>query len=301
MKAIVFDRYGGADELHLAELAEPRAGEGELKIAVSGASINPIDWKIRSGARKDAFPVRFPAVPGRDVSGTVVEVGKGVTRFAVGDRVLGLVWNSYADFVVAKQDAFAPLPAGLDPIDAAAIPLAGLTGVQLVEEHARVEHDEIVLITGALGAVGRFALHAARSRGARVIAGVRRKQLAEAQQLGAMSVVALDDEAALDSLPALDAICDTVGGETLQKLVRKVKSGGSIASTLSVPRDAHRRDIDTIHMMTHGDAARLEACAKAVAAGELRLPIEKRFPLAQAAQAQAMAEAGGVGKIVLVI
>jgi len=301
MKAIVIDEYGDASKLHLADVAEPKPGADEVKIEVAAASINPIDWKLRSGAYQGHMKLVFPHIPGRDASGVVVQVGAGVSQFKLGDRVLGLVWSSYAQFVVAPSAAWAHLPARADLSDAAAIPLAALTGVQLIEEAADVTAGQLVLITGAVGAVGRFAVHAARARGAQVIVGVRRKQLAEAQRLGASSVVALDDESSIDSLPALDVIADTVGGTTLDGLVRKVKRGGMIASTIAEPKSAKSRDIATRHMQAHPDSARLEACAKAIAAGELQLPIERRFPLSEAAHAQALAEAGGVGKVLLIV
>src|SRR5207249_2786658 len=133
---------------------------------VAGASINPIDWKLRTGAYQKYMPLELPAVLGRDVSGTVVAVGPGVTGFPVGARVLGLVNGGYAEIVVAPVEAWAPVPAKLDLADAGALPLVVLTGTQLAEDAAGVREGEVLLVTGATGGVGRAAVFAAQARGA---------------------------------------------------------------------------------------------------------------------------------------
>ena len=133
MKAMVLKAYGGVEQLELRDLPEPKPGPGEVRVKVAAASVNPIDWKLRSGAAKAMMPLEFPAVLGRDVSGEVVEVAAGVTALKVGDKVLGLVLNGYAEQVTASAVGFARLPAGLDLRDAAALPLVLLTGAQLIE------------------------------------------------------------------------------------------------------------------------------------------------------------------------
>src|SRR4051812_24125825 len=155
MKAIVLPTYGEADRLELRDLPEPQPGANQLAVRVAGASINPIDWKLRSGHYQKFMPLELPAVLGRDVAGTVLSVGSGVTGFTVGARVLGLVWRGYAEIVVAPIDAWAPVPANLDLTDAAALPLVVLTGAQLAEEAIDARAGEVVLVTGATGGVGR--------------------------------------------------------------------------------------------------------------------------------------------------
>lgn len=226
MRAVLLTDYGDVDKLELRDVPEPKAGPGELKVRVAGASVNPIDWKLRSGAAKGRMPLTLPAILGRDASGEVVEVGAQGTAFRVGDRVLGLVMGAYAEYVVAKDEAWAPLPASMDIVDAAAIPLVALTGSQLIEDAVRPNSGDVVLVTGAVGGVGHAAVFTAKTRGARVWAGVRRTQKEEAGKLGVDGVVALDDDGDLDRLPKLDAIADTVGGPTTQKLLGKVKPGG---------------------------------------------------------------------------
>jgi len=158
---------------------------------------------------------------------------------------------------------------------------------------------EVVLVTGAVGGVGRAAVYAANARGAKVWAGVRRDQLAEASALGADGVVALDDPAAVRRLPMLDGIADTVGGETLGGLLGSVKRGGTIASVVGEPAGAAARGLVGRAMWTHPDATRLEALANAVAEGELVIPIQRRLPLADAREAQWLAEQHAGGKILL--
>ncbi len=301
MKAIVLNEYGDSNKLTPQDIAEPKPGPGEIKVKVAAAGLNPIDWKLRSGILKAFLPIQFPMVLGSDVSGEVAELGSGVTQFKVGDKVTGMVQHGYAEFAVAPATQFALVPAGLDLRDAAAIPVAGLTGAQLIEETANVQSGHTVLITGAVGAVGRFAVYAAKARGARVIAGVRKTQLADAHKLGASSVVALDDDAAIAALPMLDAVADTIGGPTLAKVTSKVKNGGVVASTVGPPPGDSTRAVIGKGMQTRADGKRLAGLAKALVNGEVLLPIAKRFPLDQAAQAHQFAEHGGVGKVLLTL
>jgi NADPH:quinone reductase-like Zn-dependent oxidoreductase len=177
--------------------------------------------------------------------------------------------------------------------------LAALTGAQLVEEAANVQREQTVLVTGAVGAVGRAAVYAAKARGARVIAGVRQQQRAEAETLGGTAVVALDVDAELANLPMLDAVADTVGGSTLAKVLGKVRNGGVVASTVGPPPGDKERGVIGKGMQTHVDSKRLASLSEALSAGKFRLPIAKRLPLAEAASAQRLAEAGGISKVLL--
>src|ERR1700677_737397 len=194
MKAAVLVGYGGVDQLELRGVSEPKVGPGQVKVRVIATSINPIDWKLREGAKRPGMSLELPAILGRDASGEVVEVGPGVTRFRVGARVTGLVWGAYGERVVADEGAWAEVPESLDLADAAAIPLVTLTGAELVGEGVRPRAGDTVLVTGALGSVGRVAVFVAKSRGVKVWAGVRRTQKDAAVALGVDGVVALEDE-----------------------------------------------------------------------------------------------------------
>jgi len=299
MRAVLLTGYGGVDQLELRDdVPEPVAGPGELKVRVAATSVNPVDWKIRSGANRMRAGRTFPTILGRDASGEVVAVGEGVDNFKVGDKVLGLVDGAYAEYVVAKQEAWAPVPASMVVVDAAALPLVTLTGSELVDEAVQPRPGDVVLVTGAVGSVGRAAVFTARFRGAEVVAGVRRNQKDEAAKLN-VDVVALDDDAELAHLARLDAIADTVDGETLQKLLDKVKRGGAVGSVLGEPAGAKDRGLIARALVNHPDSNRLAALAQAVASRELVIPIAVRLPLEQVREAQTLSEKGAGGKIVL--
>jgi NADPH:quinone reductase-like Zn-dependent oxidoreductase len=300
MKAVVLTAYGDIDKLELREMPDPHAEPNAIVVRMAAASINPIDWKMRSGAAKGRFPVQFPGILGRDASGVVVKVGEGVMSFAVGDQVLGLVHAAYAELVTAPVASWAKIPNGLDLVDAGALPLALLTGAQLIEQAVNATEGELVLVTGAIGSVGRAAVYAAKTRGAKVWAGVRASHRAEAGGLGADGVVALDDEAELGKVPTFDAIADTVGGETMTKLFGKLKPGGTIGSVLGEPPGAQERGFVVHAFMTLPDSAMLARYAAAVASGKLSIPIARKLPLAEAGEAQKFAETKHpAGKVLL--
>jgi NADPH:quinone reductase-like Zn-dependent oxidoreductase len=166
MKAVVLTGYGGVDKLEVRDVVDPQAERGAIVVRMAGGSVNPIDWVIRSGAAKDRFPVRFPIILGRDVAGEVIEVGAEVKSFAIGDQVLGVVSQGYAERVAAPAEAWAKVPVGLDVVDAGALPLILATGAQLAEEAVRPAPGDVVLVTGAVGAWGaqRCTVRARRAR-----------------------------------------------------------------------------------------------------------------------------------------
>jgi NADPH:quinone reductase-like Zn-dependent oxidoreductase len=301
MQAIILSKYGDPNRLELRDWPEPEPGAGQIKVRVASAGLNPVDWKLRTGALQQMMPLELPAILGRDAAGEVVRVGAGVTAFKEGDHVLGLVNGGYAQYVVAAAEAWAKIPEGLTTKDAGALPLALLTGDQLAEATLGPSAGAglTVLVTGALGGVGRVAAWSIRQRGARVLVGVRSKQVDEAKSLNMDGVVALDDDAALAELPALDCVADTVGGETLERLLPKIKGNGTLGSALGEPKGAHGRGLMVSAILSHPDSARLALLAGAVAAGSLQIPIAKRFPLAEASAAHALAERGGIGKVLL--
>lgn len=301
MQAIVLSEYGDPNRLELRERPEPEPGAGQIKVRVASASLNPVDWKLRSGALEQVMPLELPAILGRDAAGEVVRVGAGVTEFKEGDHVLGLVNGAYAQYVVAATEAWAKIPEGLAPRDAGALPLALLTGDQLAEATLGPSAGSglTVLVTGALGSVGRVAAWGIRQRGARVFAGVRSEQLEEAKALNFDGVVALDDDSDIARLPELDCIADTVGGETIDKLVPKLKPSGTLGSVLGAPKSAKERGLMVTAIMAHPDGEHLGRLAAAVVSGSLAIPIAKRFPLAEAPAAHALAEEGGIGKVLL--
>lgn len=302
MKAVVLNGYGDVEHLELKEVEEPNPGPRQLKVKVSAASVNPVDWKIRRGEMRAMMPLHLPVILGRDVAGEVVAIGSEVTEFKVGDRVLGLVEHGYAEVVVASVDAFAKVPEEVELSQAAALPLVGLTGLQLIEEAVQVRAGERVLVTGAVGSVGRVAVFAAKRRGAQIVAGVRGRQREEAEQLDVDEIVALDDPEDIERLKPVDAIADTINGKAMAALLDrdKVRAGGVIGTVLSPPLGAAEQGLRVHTMLAHRDPDGLASIADAAASGELVIPIGRQFPLSQAPAAQHVAEAGGVGKVLLV-
>src|SRR5579862_8222895 len=239
MRAVVLHEYGGAEKLKFEDnVPDPQINGDTVLIAAAAASVNPIDWKLRSGMRRKDSPLSFPAILGRDVSGVVRAVGANVKHFKPGDRVLALSWATYAELVAVDDEEVTHLPDGVDPADAAAIPLVALTGDQLVRLATNVQKGQVVLVTGALGGVGRAAVHTAKKMGAQVIAGVRGKELDDARALGVSDVLAIDDDKAIEKFRLVDAIADTVGGEAAAKLIAKVKQNGSFGYTAVLPENA---------------------------------------------------------------
>jgi NADPH:quinone reductase-like Zn-dependent oxidoreductase len=299
MRAIVLTAYGDTSKLELVRLPRLNPGPNQVKVRMAGAGVNPIDWKLRSGVLHATTPLSFPAVVGREVSGEVVAIGPGVSEFALGARVMGLVSGGYAAFALGEAQDFAHVPVKMDLADAGALPLALLAGAQLVEEGLNPQAGDVVLVTGAVGSVGRTAVFAAKARGAKVWAGVRGRQRAAAEALGAHGVVALDKEAELDALPALDGIADTIGGETVTRLLAKLRPGGKVATVVGMPADGKNQGAAIKLVHAHGDSARLATLAQAVAEGQLVIPIALRIPLARAGEGQTHAEHQSAGKVVL--
>ena len=300
MKAVVLHEYGSAKNLKYEDFEDPKPGPGEVLVRVQAVSLNPIDWKMRSGAAKERFPVEFPAILGRDVAGIVRELGEGVQGFKEGDRVFALAHRTYAELCVVKATELAKIPEGLELTTAAAIPLVSVTGDQLMREGAKAQKDQTILLTGALGSVGRIALYAAKEIGAKVIAGVRKQQIEEALSLGAVAAIDLGDDKELAKLGSVDAVADTIGGETATKLIGKVRPGGNYGSVVGPPSNAALHPTVQVNgVVAHPDARTYIHYAEAIRDKKLVLPIDRMLPLAEAAEAQAAGEKGGVGKIIL--
>lgn len=302
MKAIRIYEYGGPEQLRFEEgVPEPQVTADTVLIEAAAASVNPIDWKVRSGARQKDFPLTLPAILGRDVSGIVRTVGSNVHNFKVGDRVAAFTTATYAQLVGVASSLVTHLPDGVDLIDAAAIPLISLTGDQLVRVATKVRQGETILVSGALGSVGRAAVHTAKKLGARVVAGVRRKQLSDAAALETWSVVAIDDDEDIARLGAVDAVADTVGGDTAVKLLGKVRDGGSFgyASVLPEAAKAQYPGVEIKRVFGRADPSKVREFADDIRDGKFSLPIARRMPLREAAEAHRLGESGGIGKIVL--
>jgi NADPH:quinone reductase-like Zn-dependent oxidoreductase len=300
MKAIVVHEYGGPEVLKFEEYPDPVPGRGEVLVRIAAASVNPIDYKRRAGLTQDFYPIHFPGLIGIDMSGTVVKVGPGVEAFSAGNKVFAMADNTYAELCVVKADVLADIPVGLDLIQAAALPLVTVTGNQLLAATG-IKAGETVMVVGAVGNVGRSAVFTAKARGATVIAGVLKRQMDDAKTVGADQMVATDDDTAIANLAPLDAVADTVGGRTAEKLIAKVKPEGVYSSVVGAPQNAATfPSVKVVTVFSHFDRGTLQFMAEAVRDGKLVIPIGEELPLREAAKAQAAAEKGGIGKILLV-
>jgi NADPH:quinone reductase-like Zn-dependent oxidoreductase len=243
----------------------------------------------------------FPAILGRDISGVVQAVGANVKHFKPGDRVLALSNKTYAGLVAVDDSDVTHLPDGVDLADAAAIPLISLTGDQLVRLATNVQKDQVVLITGALGSVGRAAVHSAKKIGAQVIAGVRGKEMDAARSLGVSDVLAIDDDQAIEKFSLVDAIADTVGGDVAARLIAKVKQGGTFGYTAMLPESAAAQNptVKITRVGARPDPSKVREFADDLRDGKFVLPIGRRMPLRDAAEAHELGQKGGIGKIIL--
>jgi NADPH:quinone reductase-like Zn-dependent oxidoreductase len=300
MKAIVIHQYGGPEVLKFEDYPDPVPGRDDVLVRVAAASVNPIDYKRRAGLTKDFYPMQFPSLIGVDISGTVIKIGPGVGDFSIGDRVFAMADNAYAELCVVNAAVLAKIPEGLDLVRAAALPLVTTTGNQL-SSATGVKAGQTVIVVGAAGSVGRSAVFSLKECGASVIAGVLKTQMDEAGAVGADQVVATDSDTAIANLPPLDAVADTVGGRTAEKLIAKVRPGGVFASVAGAPQNAAKYpSVKVAPVFSKFDRKTLEFMAEAVRDGKLAIPISRTMPLSEAAEAQAAAEKSGIGKILLV-
>jgi NADPH:quinone reductase len=302
MRAVRMLSYGNPSRLEIAEVETPEPGPNEVRIRVRAVAVNPADTKWRKGMFSSVAPFAFPHVLGTDVAGEVDKVGPETSGFGAGERIFAQLHmfhhGGYAEYALAPAGDLVRMPDGIGFDTAAAIPTSGLTGVQAVERYAKPSVGETVLITGAVGAVGRFAMFAAKRAGAKVVAAVRGQQRAEAHDIGADAAIVLgaDDGASL----AFDHVIDTVGGMAVAQLCRHLKAGGTITTAATNPIDPNGLAAKPVFIQLKNDPETLDVLARLVASGELAVPIAQRLPLDSASDAHRLVEQGGArGKVVL--
>jgi NADPH:quinone reductase-like Zn-dependent oxidoreductase len=301
MKASVVSAYGGPEVMKYQDMPDPQVGVGDILVKVAGIGINPEDMLERNGVLKDQWPMHFPAIIGLDVSGTVVATGEGVTDLKAGERVCGWSYHTYAELVADKATLFAKVPATMDLVDAAAIPLVGVTGSQMISVASGLRSGQTLLVSGAAGAVGRCAVYMAKVSGAHVIAGVQRFQLDQADSIGADETIALDDPGAFAALPQVDIVANMLRGKPATDLLAKVKDGGTFVSVTGAPDGT--KDYPKVRVVpfrSKQDRAGIAFIADAVNAGKMTIPIGRREELKNAGAAQAMFTKGGIGKVLLI-
>jgi NADPH:quinone reductase-like Zn-dependent oxidoreductase len=299
MKAVIFDKYGDADVLHVGEVAEPHAGPGQVRIAVRAASVNPIDWKLRSGALAEFIPVELPKVVGYDGSGVIDEVGDGADA-AVGDEVFGFGVGNATAAEYAVLDDFARKPAGLSFEEAAGYPVAAETAVRALELLG-VGPGRTVLINGAAGGVGTAAVQLARARGARVIGTASERNHDLLRELGAEPTTY--GEGLVDRVRALggaDLAFDVVGSGVIPELLEITGSPENVITIADPAAGEHGVRVSG-DAMDGRYAQALEEAARLYEEGRFRLPVERAYRFSEAAEAQRASESGHVrGKLVLI-
>jgi NADPH:quinone reductase-like Zn-dependent oxidoreductase len=306
MQAVNLHSYGDPHVLVLEDVPRPQAGAGEVLIRVNAAGVNPLDWKVRVGHVKGWLLHRLPLIPGWDVSGVVEAVGPEATAFKIGDAVYGMLDflrnGAYADYVVARTQHLALKPNLLDHIQAAAVPLASLTAWQSLFELAGLESGQTVLIHGAAGGVGHFAVQFAKWREAKVIGTASASNQDFLRELGADQVIDYTRTMFEKAVHDVDVVLDTIGGDTQQRSWQVLKKGGILVATLGVssPEAAHRHGVRGEGVMVRPDASQLTQIAALIDAGDLKPAVTTILPLAEAQQAHELSQNGHVrGKIVL--
>ncbi|HWW70571.1 MAG TPA: zinc-binding dehydrogenase [Duganella sp.] len=302
-RALRIHAYGGADVLRWDEAPVPQPGEGEVLVRVAAAGVNGLDWKIRDGLVQDAFPLPLPATLGIELAGEVVAVGVGVEGYAAGDRVHGALGalGSYAGHVVIGAAKLARIPATVDDVTAAAIPVASLTAWQLLFEAGQLEHGETVLIHGGAGAIGSFAVQFAKQAGARVLVTARGLHADLLRRLGADEVIDYQAVRFEEVAKNVDLVLDLVGGETLARSWQVLSPKGRIFTTAAP---------DIAAQMSEGrrggwfrmrsDGGQLADIAGKIAAGDLTVVIDEVVTAEQASDAIERNKQGhGAGKTVI--
>lgn len=310
MRAIVQHAYGGPEVLQLTEVSRPEPIVTEVLVRVHAAGVNPIDGKTRAGGGFAPQVGRPPFIPGWDLSGVVAEIGYGVTRFQPGDEVYGMPnfprrAGTYAEFVAVGSRQVARKPASLSHVEAAALPLAGLTAWQSLVDTAQVGPGMRVLIHAAAGGFGHLAVQIAKARGAYVIGTARAAKHDFVRSLGADEVIDYTAVAFEDAVEPVDVVIDLVGGDTRRRSLEVLTGGGLLIPLprgLDVSEEAAERGLRVAPVIVEPDYRGLEHLAELADSGKLKVGVSRELPLAQAAEAHRYVNGGGAtGKTVLTV
>ena len=311
MRAIIIDTFGSPDVLRLYHIAPPQPGPGQVRVAIYAAGTNPVDTGNRRRAR---FGLQPPVILGSDASGVIDAIGPGVTTFAPGDEVFYMsvfqnnAWGTYAEYQVVDTAIIAHKPQTLSHVEAAALPLAAGTAYETVVRRLALTQGEWLLMYGAAGGVGSFALQMAVAQGAKVIAVARAHHHSLLHELGAAACLDYTTQDVLAEAQRianrqLDAVADFVGGETVAQSLHAIRPYGRAASIAGL--EGNLDPLLDSNLTLHGilvrpDQARLETLRALISAGALRPIIDQVLPLEEAAQAHRRLETGhGQGKVIL--
>jgi NADPH:quinone reductase-like Zn-dependent oxidoreductase len=307
MKAVRFHEFGDSDVLRYEDVEQPVPGAGEVRIRVAATSFNPVDDGIRGGYLRGPFPVVLPHTPGIDVAGTVDAVGDGVTNVAVGDAVIGFLPmtadGAAAEYVIAPAEILAPAPTSIPLPDAAALPMVGLTAWQALFDDAGLTAGQRVLINGAGGAVGGYAVQLAKRSGAQVIATASPRSSDRVKSAGADEVIDHTTSRVTVAEP-VDVLLNLarITPEELAALVALVRPGGIVVNTvptITTPAD-EERGVRAVGVFVRSDAEQLSRLVELVDRGELRVDVAQRVALAELPAVHARAATGALsGKVVV--
>ncbi|HEX3509910.1 MAG TPA: NADP-dependent oxidoreductase [Solirubrobacteraceae bacterium] len=301
MRAVVAHETGDPDVLRLEEVPDPEPGDGEVLIRIHAASVNPIEWKQRRGLAQR----QLPAILGSDISGVVERTR--TPAFAEGAEVFGFAASgAYAELATSSAAAIAAKPANISDEQAASIPVAGMTAWQALFDKGDLQRGQTVVIAGAAGGVGHFAVQLAQNAGAHTIALGSPRNRDFIVSLGASDYVDYTSEDVAEVVKGADVAFDTVGGATTMTMLATLRDGGTLVSIAGSPPDteaaAQARGVRYEHMVMKPDPAHLVALGALVAGGEIRVEIAERLPLEEIQRAHELSESGHTrGKIVLEI
>jgi NADPH:quinone reductase-like Zn-dependent oxidoreductase len=308
MKAVRIHQYGGREVLSIDDIPVPAIAPDEVLVRVVAASINPVDWKVRAGYLAQMIPHPLPLTLGWDVSGVVTAVGAGVTQWQVGDAVFSRPDlardGTYAEFVAIRANECARKPRTISHVEAASLPLAGITAWEAMVDVARVGPGQRVLVHAGSGGVGSLAIQIVKAAGATVIATTSGRNRALVESLGADQVVDYTATTVADAVEPVDVVFDTIGGDVQEASWSLLKPGGIQVSIISPPDEARAAGLGVrgAFVFIGPNAPVLERLAAMVDGGTLRPIVGAEFALSDIAAAHALSESGrAVGKIVLYV
>ena len=306
MKAMVLTGHGGPEMLRYGDVEDPKPAADEIVVDVHAASVNAADYKVRLGG--SGYNVRFPHILGRDFSGVVAARGEGVTDFAVGDAVFGVldagIEGAYAEKLAIKAAIVARKPDRLSHLQAAAMALTGITAIWAIEDTARLQAGETILIQGGAGGVAGFAIQLARHLGATVVTTTSAANVDYVRSLGADRVVDYNAEDFTKTVSGCDVVFDTVGGDVQTRSYSVLRPGGRLVWVAPAPAGSRppRSDVTVLRPAVTRDRAHLERIVALLEAGAVSPPPIARYDLADAAEAHRVSEGRHLrGKLVLAV
>jgi NADPH:quinone reductase-like Zn-dependent oxidoreductase len=293
--------FAGADSIHCEDIPMPEPHEGEVLVRIHAAGVNPYDWKVCQG---EFGPLPMPQVPGGDISGVIESLGEGVTDFYAGQSVFGRssFGGGFAEFAAVPVSGLAPRPPGVSEIEAAATPLAALTAWQALFDIASLRRNQRILIHGGAGGVGSFAVQFAQHAGATVIATGSAGNIPFLLHMGVEQAIDYNAMEFEHAVRQVDVVLDLIGGETQKRSLPLVRPGGILISTVAQPsrEDALKMGIIALQMRTQSLGDQLVHFAELISKGELKVFVDKIFPLPQVAEALRLSRQGHCrGKIVI--